>query len=145
MLSAMANLSYIGDSLMSGAVDFIAKPFRADTLIDTVKRHLETDTVIDADEVKSWLDDCIKGMPTDDEKYEITDESLFREKLMAAIIECTNLPTGTNKPTALCNIFLGAAQKYLEPIATQSANEKVPQIIIDELLAKMSKLRNNAE
>lgn len=45
MLSAMTQLSMVLDSLSVGASDFIAKPFRADYLIDIISKNLEENSL----------------------------------------------------------------------------------------------------
>ena len=57
MLSAMGIASYITDSLLAGAVDFIVKPFKEDRLLATAKRHLSEYVEIDLDEVRLWMDE----------------------------------------------------------------------------------------
>jgi len=57
MLSAMSVPSHIADSLIAGAVDFVAKPFQADYLTAAVAKHLAEDVTIDSDEVARWCDE----------------------------------------------------------------------------------------
>ena len=54
MLSAMSEPKSIADSLISGAVDFIAKPFQAEKLTAAVVKHLAEDIELDFDEGKKW-------------------------------------------------------------------------------------------
>jgi two-component system chemotaxis response regulator CheY len=58
MLSALGQPAYIADSLISGAVDFIVKPFQADRLALTAAKHLAENTELDIEKITQWRDEC---------------------------------------------------------------------------------------
>ena len=54
MLSACSFPKFIADTFIAGAVDFILKPFQAEKLTATVKKHLSEDIKLNMDEVERW-------------------------------------------------------------------------------------------
>jgi two-component system chemotaxis response regulator CheY len=54
MLSAMAQPSYVTDSFISGAVDFIVKIFEEEKLVSVVNKHLKEDIKLNIWEVEKW-------------------------------------------------------------------------------------------
>ena len=58
MLSAKSEAGYVADSFITGAVDFIAKPFQADKLTQTVSKHLAADIELDLNKVREYQAEC---------------------------------------------------------------------------------------
>ena len=54
MLSACSFPKFIADTFVSGAVDFILKPFHADKLTSTVKKHAAETVRLNTDEIQRW-------------------------------------------------------------------------------------------
>lgn len=142
MLSAAVNgdPKYIAKSLISGAVDFILKPFQADRLAEVVKKHLSNDIELDTDEVKLWLTDCNEDFLSEKSEqiqpFKITDDKLLGEKLLEAIISCTDVPPSYHD--SVIKALIQAIQNYTTMIAS-AKKVAMTQSELDELLARATK------
>lgn len=140
MLSAVSTPGSIAGSFISGAVDFIAKPFQADRLLETVKKHLEEDVKRDIDIIRNWWQNECKQLP-DIPVKNLTDEEsgLLSEKLCAFLRENVDLPEGSYPVNYnhmdLTAVLINKIKEYLNP-AIEKQNQKISQPEIDTLLAK---------
>ena len=92
MLSAAmhGDPKYIADSLISGAVDFVLKPFQADKLLAAVAKHLAEDVKLDTDEIKLWAAEYTRQpdpavMNTASEEKRSVSQSVIDELIVKAV------------------------------------------------------------
>lgn len=136
MVSAMSEPSYITESLVAGAVDFVAKPCQGEKLIETANKHLSQYVVIDIEEVKAWRTEYYQNfVKLYEENKKEFDESKLSEKLLEVLKSCIDISVDYD---VLNRILLTAVKEYINP-ALRLENEKWQQHRIDSLICTFVK------
>gem|GEM_PF-71351 len=137
MLSAMSQRSYVIDSFFKGAVEFTAKPFQADKLVQTVKKVLETDIAIDTDELILRQNEYnAKAADKPVAPKIIIDEQKLSGKIYEALKECIDESHGVNYDE-LAITLMKSVSNYINPPTV--SGDKLTQDELDTLLAEIIK------
>lgn len=135
MLSAMNFPAHIAESFISGAVDFIAKPFSADKLIETVNKNLEEDVTLDTEKIKVWQTE-LQNLSEEAKIFnDNINEEFLSEKLVEVIKSSIDIKIDYND---LTKKLINTIKAYIDP-ALLADNHRVTQNIIDRLIDGFAK------
>jgi two-component system chemotaxis response regulator CheY len=141
MLSAMGQPEYIYRSLIEGAVDFIVKPFQADSLTAAVAKHLAEDIKLNLAEVTLWNAECNErnaAVAAETPKISI-DKVKLTEKLTEAVKSCVDAPVDNVQYQELSGMLLDTVHNYFNSGTVPVTNEKLCQDEINALLIRFTK------
>lgn len=134
MLSAMAKAGFIAESFVSGAVDFIAKPFQADRLISTVNKHLNADVKLDINEVNLWHTELAQASSEQVKEELVIDEQKLAEKLYEAVESCINKQRMNIDYNSLTKSVINTIRQQFD-----KENQNLTQHTIDSLAERFTK------
>lgn len=140
MLSALGQPTFIAQSFIAGAVDFLVKPFQADFLVRFVQKHLTENVKLDIDEVKLWQAgdskpyDVVKKIEFDSKKME-----RFTAKMQELLKECIDESSGINYGEMAAKLCINVVNDTTLNPMTIPSEEKLTQDGISSLVTRFTK------